>query len=235
MAIGVMAIVCSYYWTGFPFDNLCVDEGSIVSDSYVGTFTLSPFPDMIQKSYSTKVTSATIVEGDLNYKVCNMNFLGNLPSVSFPFVPGTAQFVENLDPDAYMTDEQLVSTRYFGWSAFGLMLLIVFNYFRVWYTQYQDLYQGGYKPVGKAQETPFTKVDFRSAYIPQVSSASFAFPLFACQIDNIDQELFDFQDPSRSYLYYDLTNDAEKLVSDNVVEDLTTFTVVKSWPAEKKE
>ena len=232
MAVGLMAISCSYYWTGFPFDNLCTDANE-VDERYLGNFNMSEYPGFRGKQFSTEVTTATVSAGDLEYKLCSMDFMGNFQKVSFPFVPGAAWDVENLNPGEYMTKEQEISTKYFGWSAFALMLVILFRYFQVWYNQFQKLSKGGYKAIGESQGISYSKVTSRSAYIPQVSSNVFAFPLIACQIDNIDEELFDFKDPSRSYLYYDLTNDAEKLVADNKTEDLMTFTIVKSWPAEE--
>ena len=89
MAVGIMAIVCSYYWTGFPFDNLCLDEDSPVSASYVGNFSVSPLPKdrWFNGTQSTTVTDATVTEDDFNYKFCSMDFTGSFPSRSFPFVP----------------------------------------------------------------------------------------------------------------------------------------------------
>ena len=36
-----MAIMCSYFWCSFPFDNLCSTD--IVDEEYIGTFRLTPF------------------------------------------------------------------------------------------------------------------------------------------------------------------------------------------------
>ena len=238
MAVAVMAIASSYYWTGFPFDNLCVEESSPVD--FTGDFDLQPYPSPYPRfggTFSTSITTATVSSGDFNYVVCSQDFTGHWPKVPFPFVPTRAKVAESLDPYAYMTDDQILSTTYFGWAAFAFMLVILAKYIASWYSQYQAIYKGGYVPVGESQGKPFSEELSRSAYIPQVYSKSFAFPLIACQVDNIDTELFDFTDPSRSHLYYDLTNDAEKLVSasENNAVDESTFTVVKSWPADKKK
>jgi len=233
MAVGIMAIVCSYYWTGFPFDNLCIDEETPVD--FTGEFEMTPYKSSTI-DFSTDVTSATVSEGDFNYKICSQDFTGHLPRVAFPFVPSRARWIPDLEPSEYMTETQLISTTYFGWSAFAMMLVVFGKYAYLWYNQYKATYSGVYVPAGEVQGKPFSNEDSRSGYIPQVYSKAFAFPLIACQIDDIDEELFDFNDPSRSYLYYDLTNDAEKLVSvdqKNMLDD-RTFTIVKSWPAEKK-
>ena len=241
MAVGIMAIVCSYYWTGFPFDNLCLDEDSIVSASYVGNFSVSPLPDFTG-TWSTTVTDATVTEGDFNYNFCSMDFTGSFPSSSFPFVPTRGSGI--LDPYAYMTDEQITTTTYFGWSAFAFMLVILFKWFWAGYQAFRTIYIGGYTPVGESQGIPFSQVESRCAYIPQVYSDEFAFPLIACKIDDIDDEMFDFKDPSRSYKYYDLTVDAKKLTAARSAKnaadaddggDPLAFTIIKTWLPEKAD
>ncbi len=238
MAVALMAIFSSYYWTGFPFDNLCIDTNSPVD--FAGDFELQPYPSPYPRfggTFSTFLTTASVSPDDYNYRTCSQDFTGHLPKLPFPFAPSRAKVVESLDPSAYMTDDQELSTTYFGWGAFAFTLVILAKYITYWYSAYTALYNGGYKPVGEAQDKPFSEERSRRAYIPFVESKSFAFPLIACQVDNIDKELFDFTDTSRSYLYYDLTNDAEKLVSngDKNSVDALAFTIVKSWPAEKKK
>ncbi len=234
MSIAVMAGITSYFWTGFPFDNLCEIEDSTVASSYEGNFTVNQYEGVRRnKPLSTESRSAIVDPGSPEYRVCSQNFLGNLPQVSFPFVPRAADGVDNLDPEAYMSDAQLVSTSYFGWVALGLIIFIILKYFWIWFKDYQKVYHGGYKPVGESQKIPFSKTDPKSAFIPLVHSPSFAFPLIACAIDDIDKDLFEFNDPGRSHEYYDLRNDANKLIGGHK-EEMQTFTVVKSWPAKSE-
>ena len=45
---------------------------------------------------------------------------------------------------------------------------------------------------GDDQGIPFSEVASRSAYIPQVRSPLFSYPLIACNSELIDEELFDW-------------------------------------------
>ena len=223
LAVGVMAIACSYYWTGFPYDNLCLTGSS----SYVGTFTLSNYT-------GHEDTEVAVTGEDVQYEFCNMDFtVGRY--FAFPFVP--TQKNNRLEPFAYMTDNQITSTTYFGWSAFAILILVLCKYLYILVSNLliKNGFSGGYKAVGKSQGIPFSKVHSRSAYIPQVNSNAFAFPLIACRIDDIDQEMFDFKDPDRSYKYYDLTMDAKKVLAAKNITDPPCFTIVKSWAPEKND
>lgn len=235
LSIIVMVVNASYFWTGFPFDNLCEVENSAgISNSLFGTFTLEPNEAMLRE-FSSESTNAILEQDTVEYRVCSQNFLGNFPQVSFPFVPSAANGVDNLNPDDYMSDGQLFFTPYYGWVALLLVILIMMRYCWLFFREYKRVYKGGYKPVGESQKKPYSEVKTKDAFIPQVRSASFAFPLIACKIDNIDEAFFDFTDPRRSYLYYDLTKDASKLIGDEKAgKEMQTFTVVKSWPVESE-
>jgi hypothetical protein len=230
LAVAVMAIACSYYWTGFPYDNLCPNEDSSIDTSYVGTFNVSNYP---KGTPIEGVETITVTADDVDYRFCNMDYtVGRF--FSFPFVP--TQENNRLDPGAYMTDDQIISTTYFGWSAFAILILVLckYLYILVWNISIKKI-SGGYKAVGKSQGIPFSEVDSRCAYIPQVNSDAFAFPLIACRIDDIDEEMFDFKDPDRPYKYYDLTMDATKLLAAKNIANLQCFTIVKTWAPEKND
>jgi hypothetical protein len=55
-----------------------------------------------------------------------------------------------------------------------------------------DLYRSNYSAVGDDQGINYSEVLSRSAYIPQVVSGLFAYPLVACSTDKIDEELYDW-------------------------------------------
>lgn len=251
LSVGIMAIICSYYWTGFSFDNLCL-EGP-VNDTYVGTFTVSyPGPqtssvvqggvslgekagDLIKEKLGSKTDDLieediTITDDDLNYEFCDMDFKGLIPEGRFPYIPAF-----NKDASAYMNTDQYISTTYFGWTAFILMIVILVKFALVFYFGLKKTYGAGYEAVGESQGIPFSEVPSRSAYIPQVVSDCFAFPLIACKVDGIDEEVFDFTDPDRSYKYYDLTKDAKKLLAEQKIEDPPGFSIVKTWAPESDD
>jgi hypothetical protein len=55
-----------------------------------------------------------------------------------------------------------------------------------------DLYRSSYSAVGEDQGINYSQVPSRSAYIPQVFSGLFAYPLIACSTDRIDEELYNW-------------------------------------------
>jgi hypothetical protein len=81
LAIAVMAIISSYYWSGFPFDNLCQNDS--INSTYVGS--MSVFP--LNGSYEGYGENLTFTEGDVDYHFCNQNFITIGSGPTFPFVP----------------------------------------------------------------------------------------------------------------------------------------------------
>eukprot|EP00536_Pseudo-nitzschia_multiseries_P002604 jgi/Psemu1/294887/fgenesh1_pm.35_\ len=225
-AVCLMAVFCSYFWTGFPFDNLCENSELPINATYVGNFTLQKYP-----SYGGEfqTETITITDADSDYRYCNMDYFSSRPYVAFPFIPTLSN--PHLHPREYMDKEQFVSTSYFGWSAFAFVLIIIIKIFSVWYKGIKKWQNGGYTAVGKSQGINFSDVPSRCAYIPQVTSATFAYPLIACKVDGLDEELLDFKDPDRTFHFYDLTEDAKKLLAALNIDDPPGFSIVKSWGA----
>mmetsp|Transcript_38364 Transcript_38364/g.41590 ORF Transcript_38364/g.41590 Transcript_38364/m.41590 type:complete len:1014 (+) Transcript_38364:119-3160(+) len=220
ISVAVMAIICSYYWTAFPFDNIC-QNGSIKQE-YVGAFTISPYIGSGSEVTNGNIT-LTFTESDVDYRYCNQDFRAS----TFPFVPTKGN--EKIDPYDYMTAEQLISTTYFGWAALAIVIIIFLKFIVIWYSSYRKMYHGSYQAVGVSQGIAYSEVESRCAYIPQVNSPIFAYPLIACKVDEIDEELFNFTDPRRSYKYYDLSVDAKKLLSRLKIDDPPGFSIVKHW------
>jgi len=237
IGIAFMAVASSYFWTGFPYDNLC--ENDTIDNKYIGNFAVyQMFPDFVDdiatketRELMRSIRNVSFTSSDVEYEYCQMNFI-SIPHVIFPFVPEAAEKMPSagLDPNAYMTPEQIISTTYFGWSAVVIVAMIFLKFLWSWYT---DLIRVQlYKSIGKSQGIRYSQVASRSAYIPQVNSDAFAYPLIACEIEGLDEELFDFKDPKRSYKYYDLSFDAKKLISighENDACDPRGFSIVRHW------
>ena len=232
-----MAIFCSYYWTAFPFDNLCeIDDEWIsanpsdtINTSYDGNFTLYQ-----SIKNGKEFTTINVNNSKTLYRYCNMDFLdSHHPNIAFPFVP--AMHNENLNPQEYMTDEQLIYTTIFGWSAFSILIIIFIKNVIILYGKFKRLTQSNYESVGETQGINYSDVTARSAYIPQVTSPNFPYPLIACNIDGIDEDLIDFTDPDRTHKYYDLSVDAKKLLAALKIENPPGFTIVKSWTPKKTD
>ena len=221
VAIGVMAIISSYYWSGFPYDNLCSNQS--INATYAGEFTVFP----LSASYTGYGENVSFTDEDVDYRFCNQDFMAIGGGFSFPFVPTMSNAKTN--PNEWMTDDQITTTTYFGWAAVGIAGLVVLKFVYGWWTMFLDRYRSTYSAVGDDQGIRYSDVTSRSAYIPQVHSPLFAYPLVACNTDVIDEELYDWTDPDRSFSFYDLSNDAAKLLTDLHLEEIPGFSVVKHY------
>lgn len=224
VAIGVMAIISSYYWSGFPYDNICPNDNAI-DPAYVGeikVISLGAGQPRVQNFTSD----------DVSYGFCNQNFLARGSGFTFPFVPTATS--ETTDPDEWMTEDQKISTTYFGWSAVGICGLILLRFCMGWWSSFRKMYHHSHKAVGSDQNVPYSEVASRSAYIPQVASPLFAYPLIACDSSCVDDELYEWTDPDRTYSFYDLSKDAKKLLLGITRDENVGFTIVKHWPPNER-
>jgi hypothetical protein len=76
-------------------------------------------------------------------------------------------------------------------------------------TLYSKLY---FQPRGKDKEIPFTDNNI-AAYIPQVKSPEIPYPLIACPVNLIQEDLFEWESPYHGYEYYDISLDAEAIMN----------------------
>ena len=229
LAIVVQAVLSSFYWSGFPYDDICPNDADI-NNAYVNTFNLVP----VDKGNSEAPTSVTFTNDDVDYRFCNMNMMTLAGGITFPFVPTVSS--EETQPSEWMTPEQKISTTYFGWSAVAIICLFGLVFLKRTWHIIVDRFHSTYKAVGSDQGIPFSSVASRSAYIPQVTSTLFAYPLIACNTDNLDEELYDFTDPEREYRFYDLTKDAKKLLASVLKEqEPPGFSRVKHYPPDVNE
>jgi hypothetical protein len=228
LAIAVQAIMSSYYWTGFPYDNICPNDG--INEEFVNiSFTLVP----IGSSSDNPGVNVTFTEDDFDYRFCNMDMMSLAGGLTFPFVPTVSSDITQ--PEEWMTPEQITSTTYYGWSSLAILCIVVIKFVMGWWKLLLNRYRSSYKAVGDDQGIAYSDVTSRSAYIPQVASPLFTYPLVACNTDKIDEELFDWTDPDRSFRFYDLTKDAKKLLAAlKDVDEPPGFSVVKHFPPMKK-
>jgi hypothetical protein len=224
--LAIVAQAVLFYWSGFPFDQVCVNDG--ITDAYVNTFTLTP-------NNGGSSVSVTYTQDDMDYRFCNQDMMTVKGGLTFPFVPTISTNVTN--PKEWMTDEQIISTSYYGWSAVVIACVVLMVFMWRVFRHEMDLFKSTYEEIGEDQGIPYSSVTSRSAYIPAVKSSLFAYPLIACNTDGIDEELYDFTDPLRSFKYYDLTKDAKKLCSAALADDEEPpgFSLVKHYPPKEEK
>ncbi len=222
LALVAMALLSSYYWSAFPFDNLCVDATS-ANNQYAGQWSF------IQSDGTLNGTQSVQLDDPL-YKYCLQDFF-RYPKeeLSFPFI-------SQMQPDGgkWMTEEQEFISDIFGWTSVGVLGLIFFSFIWGWLKAIVHYFQGAYIPVGESQNIPFSEVPSISSYIPQVESSVFSYPLLACNVDGIDHKLLEWTDPDRpDYKFYDLTKDAEALLRGTVISSKVVFSHVGYFPPTK--
>mmetsp|Transcript_26866 Transcript_26866/g.41186 ORF Transcript_26866/g.41186 Transcript_26866/m.41186 type:complete len:253 (+) Transcript_26866:134-892(+) len=182
----VLAYVSAYAWAQFPYDNLCPTgevgfEGKYSADS----------------SMQSRVVSQT-----KSYSFCNQNFF-RLEAFPYPPLPG-----KQPEDGVWMTDDQERITDIWGWTSVAVMVSFIMGVFgqSVW-IGFRNIFQGIYKPEGREQHIDFGGVEEIFGYVPQIPVGGFPFPLLACDIDDVDQNLVGWNDRQNSYDIHNLIFD----------------------------
>jgi hypothetical protein len=243
LAIFAMALLASYYWAGFPFDNLCPvdDESERPSDNpYVGKWRVRVNADdediatsTDDKNVTARSAIITIPEDapDMYYKLCMQDFFRfPFSDIAFPFISQS-----QIEGQEWMTPDQEIVTDIFGWTAVGVLAVIALTFLYSWYCSFMNMFRGSYDACGNDQEINFSDVPSINSYVPEVKSAVFSYPLLACSIDRIDTGLLEWTDPDRPHAFYDLTKDAEILLRGSDISSKIVFTQIAHWPPPGKE
>jgi len=224
LAATAMAVLSSYFWASFPFDNLCEMGNETVGEALSGEWFVDPKGDDDNVTVTVNATSPAIMH-------CRQDF--------FRFYKGDWNrfpFSAENQPEGmeWMTEDQEDLTAIWSWVAVGFLGGLLIIYFLGIFRKF--CCKPKYRARGDDQNINFSEVATISSYIPQVNSPIFSYPLVACSIDNIDDELFDWDDPDRPYEYYDLTKDAKYLMEGLTdVSESVTFSQIAHWPPPKNE
>ena len=101
-AIVALGVVSSYWYSGFPFDNLCSEN--ISHSAYYGNWIIT--------DGEGQESTAVIEPGMRSYYFCNQ-FIGPGPQFSFPAIPPSSA--------TWMTFEQIQLTNIYGWVSVGVL------------------------------------------------------------------------------------------------------------------
>jgi hypothetical protein len=158
-----MAVMSSYYWSGFPFDNLCENEDQQPPANYIGDHKVpvlkANIAASIVESWSGRpedqpesidhIETFTIEPNATTYTYCNQNFFAS-GSWTFPFIPKWQP-----EGEEWMTDQQETVTKVYGWTTVALIIafFIFFSYKIVaWFCSY---FYGHYQVSGRASALGF--------------------------------------------------------------------------------
>lgn len=226
-AVAVMAVMSSYAWSGFPYDNLCETEST--TGTYYGTYFVQPIGNK-STQFEVSISSDTP-----SYHFCSQDFMNRQTGFKFPAFSKYQQY-----GDKWMTEDQETLSEVYGWTSLCIVAGVCL-YFVVQFLKYKKkILVCSYEAVGDDQGIPFSHVASISAYIPQVRSDHFPYPLLAVESSNgIFDDLCEWRNPEKPYSYYDLTRDFNEvfmgtLISPEKNEAKKLFSRVKHWPPNKK-
>ena len=135
LACVAMVIMSSFYWSGFPFDNIC-DKNESLPAGYQGTFTVKA----LDQSIRMNGTQVTFSESDMPYRVCNQDLLAGGQGRTFPFIPS-----QQPEGGEWMTPDQEDVTTIFGWTSVAITVFVIVKFVWGWVEQAQSLFTSSYE------------------------------------------------------------------------------------------
>jgi len=212
----VLAAMSSFYWAAFPFDNLCkVDDPYDGLEEFIAINT-TKYP--YENNANFTVTSNTEM-----YRFCNQDFI--LEGPRFPFI-----YRDVKDHGEWMTSEQQILSRLFGWTSIGVIILVGLKYLYGLGAKVRKQFHREYEAATEDQGISFYDVRNIAGYVPQVRSPMFSYPLIVCSTRRLSDEVLDWTDPDLDYEYYDLTRDADHVLTGGNRPGRNSFDRVRYWP-----
>jgi len=239
IAFVAFSIHSAYLWSGFPFDNTCIDEDRINQTIY-GNYTIQSNGE--EKDIYVFPNASWVI-------FCNQNFYSMKP---FKFPP----LSKHQGSSNWMTPQQELLTSIYGWTSVVVLIIFILLLFGRNMYNTINLFRGKYMLPQRYKNIDFSEAK-SYAYIPQIKDPNFTFPLLACNIDHVDEHLIGWKDHFNKYdihnLIYDVPHKGLKrrrihensdrfrenlnfsLANDHQVELSTcpeqpVFSYVKYWP-----
>eukprot|EP00588_Corethron_pennatum_P003274 CAMPEP_0194286204 /NCGR_PEP_ID=MMETSP0169-20130528/32030_1 /TAXON_ID=218684 /ORGANISM="Corethron pennatum, Strain L29A3" /LENGTH=913 /DNA_ID=CAMNT_0039032569 /DNA_START=103 /DNA_END=2841 /DNA_ORIENTATION=+ len=157
------------------------------------------------------------------YAFCNQDMFGS-------HILPLPRFQKNLK---WMSPSQEKLTSMYGWSSLILIFIGVFFILKNSIVPaIESLFYTTYESDGKDQGLDFSEVKHLQevqAYIPQMRVQGFEYPLIACNINNIDEDLLGWNDRFKGFDAHNLTNDASSILDAEFPTEKQVFSIVKQW------
>lgn len=227
--LGSMALLAQYHVGKFALLRLCGPTPDV--GFHLARFSRNFFFPVILVTHVTMSAywwsgypyDQVCEDGDGGYFYCNQNFF---KSRTFPPLP-------RFQPEGaeWMTEGQETLTSMYGWTSVLVILIASFQFLRInvipWVC---SLYESTYQPDGMDQGIAFSKVVHRKevhGYVPQTRVPGFLFPLLACDIDGIDEDLIGWSDKGHGYEPHSLLRDVEAIMKSKAVPPV--FSIMRQW------
>ena len=158
---------------------------------------------------------------------CNQNFFFS-KSRTFPPLP-------RWQPEGaeWMTEGQATLTSLYGWTSMLVLAIAGCNLICGTVVPWvRSLYESTYAPDGADQGIPFGAVLHHpevNGYVPQSTLKGRTFPLLACDIDEIDEDLIGWTDDERGYAPHNLLHDLEAVAANGAPRQGPVVSIIRQW------
>jgi len=200
LAVLAYAIVGSYQYASFPFDNACSTNENMMSE-YVNRHSVKDLSGAL-------FTVDNIAEDSSIYKYCSQDMMRFSPP-AFPAVP---KFQE--DGSKWMNDTQEGFSAVYGWFSFAALFAIGFSIISSNLFAFRSYFFKVYKPRGNATDLQFSKEEGINGYIPQIKLPGYAFPLLTTNTDHLIPDMIGWADPNKSYDHHNMVFDVPKIAKE---------------------
>ncbi|CAB9508020.1 protease [Seminavis robusta] len=228
--LGALALCAQLFFGKFALLRLCgpsPDLGfylSRLNRNYVLPVVLTFHVTMSAYWWSGYPYDDVCQEDGGGYTYCNQNFYS---AGIFPPLP-------RFQPNGmkWMSESQETITALYGWTSVVVLLIgVVFFARHTIIPAIRSIYESTYEPDGMDQGIDFSSVKDREelhGYIPQVRVPGFVFPLLACDITSVHDDLIGWKDPKNGFVPHNLVQDVERITNHSKLPH-PVFSVVRQW------
>jgi len=195
-ALLAFAIVSSYAYAEFPYDNLCDANDGSGGEGFGRSAVPVQFWNGTVGEIDVPGTHSPAI-------FCQQNYI-KLPGFDFPALPSA----QNKSSGEWMSDSQALLVTIFGWTSLAALVIFVIVVFgNAIINAVRSIFSGEVKEHVVDQKIDFSAVHEIFGYIPSVKAAGFLFPFLATDVDDVDSDLIGWHDPHRSYDEWNLIYD----------------------------
>lgn len=226
LALVVLSIMSMFYWSGYPFDNICDTDVYISEYSYAGY--IGTHSAVLGSDRFGWTPIFITVGGDTSqqvYRFCNQNFLERLPTLLDFFTE---------DAEDWMSSDQILLVDLYGYFAIAIILCTLLFYFRrSLLGKIRNIFKGTYRTDEKDSKQRYSDQENIRAYIPQIRHPNFDHPLIACSIDGVNTRHIGWSDPKRDHSRYSMSKDIDFILNGEA-GGKPRLNIVRNWPSTPK-
>jgi hypothetical protein len=109
-ALVFLAAMSSFYWSAYPFDNLCVAANQTLDEGFAGVYMVT-IADRFKTS--VRMEEIELTANRTLYKFCDQDFILGSGGTQYPFLEGE-----------WMDEGQQTLATLFAWTSLGVIVMI---------------------------------------------------------------------------------------------------------------